>query len=313
MNTGDIISISGLRKSFAQNASAPVLDIEELNVRRGEFLCIVGQSGCGKSTLLNLISGFIEPDEGRIEFLREGVEERPRSVQLFQDYGLFPWLSVRNNVAFGLRMAGQYAYLSRNHTGSEFNADGGEPAAAEQSRRHQRRTFDALLLSMGETLPRSLRAALHRRALANRRIDDAIELVGLTESSNLLPHQLSGGMKQRCAIARALVLDPDVILMDEPLGALDPFTRLRIQKEIERIWQTTGKTVIWVTHNIDEAVALADRIVVLGKAPDSVASIHPLPHARPRDLADPILAKLKKSIITEISDDLVEAMQISGS
>ena len=211
-----------------------------LDIFQGEFLCIVGPSGCGKSTVLNIVAGLAEPTRGQITLdgttiLAPGAE---RGV-VFQDYALFPWKTVRENVEFGLR------YRSK-----------GRPSKAERDAR-----------------------VLHY-----------LELVGLGNVWRKYPHELSGGMRQRCALARALANDPQVLLMDEPLAALDAQTRLVLQEELLRIWgeekpAQERRTVIFITHGIDEAVFLADRIVVMTRHPGRIKNVLDVDLPRPRDAA----------------------------
>jgi len=191
-----------------------------LNVQPGEFVSLIGPSGCGKSTLLSIVAGFVKPTKG--EALLDGKAiTRPGSDRgvVFQQYSLFPWLSVRKNVEFGLKMAG-----------------------VEQNKRL--------------TTARSL-----------------LDLAGLLSFENHYPDQLSGGMKQRAAIARTLAFDPKILLMDEPFGALDAQTRGLMQSELLRIWQRTPKTVIFVTHDVQEAVYLADRVAVMSARPGRIKTI----------------------------------------
>jgi NitT/TauT family transport system ATP-binding protein len=190
------------------------LEDVNLNLRAGEFVSIVGPSGCGKSTLLYLIGGFLKPDSGSIEANGQRVNGPgiDRGI-VFQEYALFPWLTVSGNIEYGLKEAGM-------------------PAAA--------------------------------RATEVRRY---VDLIGLAGFENRYPKELSGGMKQRVAIARTLACGPRILLLDEPLGALDSQTREDMQDELLRIWQATGTTVLMVTHDVSEAVYLSERVVVMSKRP----------------------------------------------
>ena len=211
-----------------------VLEAVDLRVRAGEFVCVLGPSGCGKTTLLNLAAGFIRPTKGQIVFDGRPVgEPSPERAVVFQEPTLFPWLTVRQNVAFGLRCRG----------------------------------VDA-------------------RA-ADERVKAGLARVGLTGWADAHVHELSGGMRQRAALARVLVLDPPALLMDEPFGALDANTRERLQDELLRIWQADARTVLFVTHSVEEAVILADRIALLGSPPTGVQEIVPLELARPRTRTSP--------------------------
>ena len=207
-----------------------VLREVDLHVAEGEFVCLLGPSGCGKSTLLNLVAGFLLPTSGEARFGGRSIAEPgPDRGVVFQDPTLFPWLTVRQNVEFGLASAG---------------------------------------------LPREQRRARGQAALA---------LVGLEGCEYKYPYALSGGMRQRAALARVLVLTPRALLMDEPFGALDTNTRERLQDELLRIWQAQRRTVLFVTHNVEEAAYLADRVVVMGPAPRSIRSELLVGVSRPRD------------------------------
>jgi NitT/TauT family transport system ATP-binding protein len=226
------LKVDHVSKSFALRGRAGllhVLDEINLEIEQGELVVLLGPSGCGKSTLLNIVAGFIPPSAGRI--LHDGVQvskpDRRRTV-VFQDYALFPWMTVQRNVEFGLK------------------AQAVEPAE---------------------------RARIARAFLA---------LVKLTGFEDRYPYEISGGMKQRAAIARALAPDPDILLMDEPFGALDAQTRVLLQEELARIVAASKRTVLFVTHSIEEAVFLADRIVVMSSHPGRVRSIHNVTLPRPR-------------------------------
>lgn len=204
------------------------LDDVSLTVEDGSFLTILGASGCGKSTLLNLIAGLDHPNKGRI--LLDGKEVRspgPDRVVVFQKAGLYPWLSLRDNVAFGLKMRG------------------------------------------GSNIPWV-------------EVDRVIELIGLKGFESYRPYELSGGMQQRVAIARALVMHPQVLLMDEPFGALDAQTRETMQGFLIDLWERIGATVIFVTHDIEEAIMLGSRLVVMSARPGRISLDAAVPLARPR-------------------------------
>lgn len=201
----------------------------DLEVNPGEFLVIVGPSGCGKSTLLRMIAGLEEPTSGTIHATAAN-NRPPTNSMVFHGRTLFPWLSLRSNVAYGLRMQG----ASRKH-------------AQEQA-------------------------------------DQLLEMVGLTQFRNAWPHQVSEGMRQRASLARALATNPQLLLMDEPFGALDEQTRYILQEELLQIWEDTGKTVIFVTHSIEEALLLGDRVLVMTARPGTFADDIAVPFARPRDL-----------------------------
>lgn len=210
-----MISIEGVSKSYG---SFLALDKVDLQVKKGEFLVLLGASGCGKSTLLNMITGFDAPSTGSISVNGRKVEGiDPHCGMVFQQYALFPWLNVMDNVAFGLKMKG----MSRKE----------------------------------------------RYAVAKRYID----MVGLNGFEEHYPKALSGGMRQRVSIARVLANDPDVILLDEPFAALDAMTRQVLQEELLQIYQKSGKTIIFITHSIDEALLLSTRMIILSARPGRIA------------------------------------------
>lgn len=209
-----------------------VLERVDLEVREGEFVCIVGPSGCGKTTLLNIIAGFTKATQGEVL-----VEEEPvagpdrRRIYIFQEGGVFPWLTVRDNIGFGL-----------------------------------------------DRLPPARRKAV---------ISHYLEMVGLTGFERAYPRELSGGMRQRVEIARALAADPEVLYMDEPFGALDYITRFKMRDDLVRIWEAERKTILFVTHDIDEAIQLADRVLVMSRRPATVQETVEVPLPRPRDMDSP--------------------------
>ncbi|MBK1783350.1 ABC transporter ATP-binding protein [Prauserella cavernicola] len=215
------ISFRDVVKSFpVKGGSFTALNGASLDIADEEFVTVVGPSGCGKSTLLSMAAGLVEPTAG--EVLVDGEHVRgpgPDRGVIFQQYALFPWLTVRKNVEFGLRLAD---------------------------------------LPPGER---------------TRRAEHAIELVGLTEFADALPKTLSGGMKQRCAIARAYAVDPAVLLMDEPFGALDALTRVQLQDQLLRTWSQDRRTVLFITHDVDEAVYLARRVVVMAARPGRIHTV----------------------------------------
>jgi NitT/TauT family transport system ATP-binding protein len=221
-----ILHVDELTKSFGDNTT---LNKITFDVRRREFICVLGASGCGKSTLIRILAGLETPTSGSV--LLDGVHVTtagPDRGMVFQGYTLFPWLTVRKNVMFGLEMAGK----------SRFEA---ESEAREW-----------------------------------------IALVGLSKFENAYPHQLSGGMKQRVAIARALANRPRILLMDEPFGALDAQTRSQMQAYLLEIWRNVDVTILFITHDLDEAVYLSDKILVLGTNPSRVMEIIENPVPRPR-------------------------------
>ena len=231
-----IVEIRRVSKVFQlQDQTIHALSDASLSIRKGEFVCLIGASGCGKSTLLRIMAGFEQPSSGEALMWGKPIAEPdPSRGMVFQDYALFPWLSVRDNIAFGP--------IARGLAGS----------------RRSRTT-----------------------------VDKFIELVGLGKFANAYPHQLSGGMKQRVAIARVLANDAELVLMDEPFGALDAMTRERLQDELLEIWQRTHLTVVFVTHSVEEAIFLANRVVVMTPGPGRIESDNALDLPRPRDVASP--------------------------
>jgi len=232
---GSKISVRGVAKTFGSAAGEAVraLDAIDLDVAAGEFVTIVGPSGCGKSTLLNVLAGFEAPSQG--EALIDGRKINgpgPERGVVFQEYALFPWLTVAGNVGFG---------------------------------------------------PASLGVAANETAA---RVRHYLAMVKLDGFERKYPHELSGGMRQRCALARCIANDPDVMLMDEPLAALDALTRLSLQDELLRIWSEASrerpKTVLYITHAIDEALYLSDRVVVMSERPGRIRRVIDVPFARPR-------------------------------
>ena len=228
-----ILAIKGLSKRF-RIGSQTVEALREVNltIAKGEFVCLIGASGCGKSTLLRIIAGFETASAGTAEMYGAPIAgPGPERGMVFQDFALFPWLTVKQNIAFGPRQNGM----------------------------------------PGEKLD----------ALVARYTD----MVGLTKFADYHPSQLSGGMKQRVAIARVLANDCEVLLMDEPFGALDALTREKLQQELLEIWERTKVTVIFVTHSVEEAVLLSDRVVVMTAGPGRIEYDGRVPLARPREVS----------------------------
>jgi NitT/TauT family transport system ATP-binding protein len=229
----DKIVVRDLTKVFeGRRRSTPALAGITLTVADGEFVCIVGPSGCGKTTLLRIMAELETATTGAVELRHSGAGDRPANAMVFQEHSLFPWLTVVDNVAFGLEMRG---------------------------------------------VPRRER---HERARA------FLEMVGLVRFSHHYPHQLSGGMKQRASLARAFVTDPEVLLMDEPFAALDAQNKLLLQEELLRIWERHRKTVVYITHSIDEALLLGDRIVVMTAVPGRIKEVLDVEFGRPRDVME---------------------------
>jgi NitT/TauT family transport system ATP-binding protein len=249
--TGDVprVAVETVTKTY-EEGDVRALDGVSFLVADGEFVCIVGPSGCGKTTLFRIIAGLASPTDG--EVLLSGAPVTGPSPDLgivFQEYHLFPWRTVRGNVAFGL----------------------------EQS-----------------ALPADERAA---------RVDEMLELVGLEGSGDTYPRELSGGMKQRVGIARALAVDPELLLMDEPFGSVDAQTRATLHDELLDVWSATGKTVLFVTHDVAEAVTLADRIVVMTPGPGRVGEVVDVDLSRPRERTDEAFAAVEARVRSLIAGD----------
>jgi NitT/TauT family transport system ATP-binding protein len=225
-----VLEVDGLQKRYdTRDGSFLALDGVSFEVRRREFICVIGRSGCGKSTLIRTVAGLENPTGGEVRVDGKPVGgPGPDRGMVFQSYTLFPWLTVRKNVGFGLKMSGRKA------------------------------------------------------AEADAEVSRWIDLVGLKGFEDRYPEQLSGGMRQRVAIARALANRPRILLMDEPFGALDAQTRCQMQSYLLQIWQKVDVTVMFITHDLDEAIYLADRIVVLGRNPGHVQEIIDVPVPRPR-------------------------------
>jgi NitT/TauT family transport system ATP-binding protein len=248
---GPAIRIRGVRKVFpAGGREIVALEGIDLDVAAGEFVCLLGPSGCGKSTLLNAIAGFSPPSSGEVTALGRPVAgPGPDRAMVFQEYALFPWMTVERNVAFGLEVAG---------------------AAPERIRQ-----------VVGGLLKR----------------------LGLTDFRDRFPKDLSGGMRQRVAIARVLAIDPPMLLMDEPFGALDALTRRSLQDELLRLWAEDRKTIVFVTHGIEEAIYLGDRVVVMTYRPGAVKRIVPIALPRPRDPSSPEFNQLEREVTALVMEE----------
>lgn len=241
-----IITVKNFAKNFAEIGSkpSPVLKDVNFDIRRGEFLCLIGPSGCGKSTLLRGLAGLDKKFDGEISRSSE-----LKTSMVFQNFALFSWLTVEENIAFGLRMSEQ------------------------------------------------------KESVIKKRVAEEMKIVGLEGFANHHPKELSGGMKQRVGLARALVMDPDILYMDEPFSALDAFTAKALRADLLRIWQLRKMTVVMVTHLVDEAAELADRTIVFSERPGTVKEIVSNNLSRPRnrrsqefyDMAD----KLEELVVTK--------------
>jgi ABC-type nitrate/sulfonate/bicarbonate transport system ATPase subunit len=252
--TAHKLEVRGVFKTFKQEAKSTIaLQNIDLHLKKSEFVSIVGASGCGKSTLLNIVAGLIQPCAGKV--LVEGSPVQGPGADrgmVFQGYTLYPWLSVANNIAFGLKLR----HLSK--------------------------------------------------AQIKERVSYYLDVVGLTQFAKAYPKQLSGGMKQRVAIARALANEPEVLLMDEPFGALDAQTKEQMQQFLLELWEQTRVTVLMITHDLEEAVFLSQRVYVMSAHPGEIRQmvIIPLPHNRNLDMKlSPEFIQVKRHIINIMRDD----------
>lgn len=245
------ITIDAVHKVFSTSTEEVVaLRNIQLQIKPGQFVCLLGPSGCGKSTLLNAIAGFALPSQGSITVGSKPVSgPGPERGMVFQEYALFPWMTVAQNIAFGLEIKG-----------------------------------------------------LGRTAI-NREVDRLLEVLKLGDFKHRYPKDLSGGMRQRVAIARVLALDPPVMLMDEPFGALDALTRRSLQDELLRIWGELHKTIVFVTHSIEESIYLADRIVVMTYRPGTVKQDVVVNMPRPRDPSSTAFNELKRSLSQMVMEE----------
>jgi NitT/TauT family transport system ATP-binding protein len=252
-----LIEIDGVSIVFGKGRTAhKAVEKTTIRVEPGEFVCILGPSGCGKSTLLNTVAGYVKPNTGEVRVDGERVARPgPDRGMVFQQYSLFPWKTVKENIAFGPKIAGQLA----------------EPVA---------NTF--------------------------------LDMVGLTRFANRYPAELSGGMQQRVGIARALANYPRVLLMDEPFGALDAQTRLMMQENLLKIWNEFRITVLFITHDVEEAIFLADRVLVMSASPGRIIADLPVNLPRPRVpevTADAAFAELKRQCIAYIRAESLKAFE----
>jgi ABC-type nitrate/sulfonate/bicarbonate transport system ATPase subunit len=240
------VIVDGLRKHFAKGReSMAVVDNVSLSIADGEFVAIVGPSGCGKSTLMKIIAGFEKPDAGQVRI--DGVPvggPSPKGIVISQHGSVFPWLTVQENLMFGLN----------------GNGHGDKAALA----------------------------------------DHYAEMVGLKGFENSYPHELSGGMLKRVEIARALVVKPEILYMDEPFSALDALMNLKMRNELLRVLQEERHTVLLITHDVEEALYLADRILVLSPRPATIQASFKVEQPHPRKLSDPTLQQLKDDILAQL-------------
>lgn len=230
MNNHNRIFLKNISKIFpAPSGTVTALKDISAEIKENEFFSIVGPSGCGKTTLLRILAGLSEASSGNIT-ITAANNDRPVNSMVFQEQSIFPWMTVLDNVGYGLRMRG---------------------------------------------IPKKERDQIAKRY---------IEMIGLTRFINSYPNQLSGGMKQRVSVARAFANDPEILLMDEPFGALDEQNRIILQEELLRIWETTQKTTVFITHSLDEAICLSDRILIMTANPGTVKEIITVDLPRPRDI-----------------------------
>lgn len=251
-----ILAIKGVGKRFSiGDQTVEALRDISLTIRKGEFVCLIGASGCGKSTLLRIIAGFETVTSGTVEMYGTPITgPGPERGMVFQDYALFPWLTVRQNIGFGPRQHG---------------------------------------------LPTAKLDQIAARYM---------DMVGLTKFADYYPSQLSGGMKQRVAIARVLANDCEVLLMDEPFGALDALTREKLQQELLEIWERTKVTVIFVTHSVEEAVVLSDRVVVMTAGPGRIEHDGSIPLARPREVSAIDFNQVRRDITQRLTSHLIKSV-----
>lgn len=253
------VSLRNISLAYTTNSHGRLTALQNINlqVRTGEFLCIVGPSGCGKSTLLHLIAGLHRQSSGEVLIDNAPVQGTGTDRMLiFQELGLFPWLTVKQNVEFGMRMKG---------------------------------------ISKSER---------------QRKVREYLRLVHLQQFEDSYTHQLSGGMRQRVALARALATEPDVLLMDEPFAALDAQTRDLLHDELERIWAETGRTIIFVTHNVREAVRLGDRVVLMTFRPGRIKREYTIDLPRPRHLEDTEVAGAAREILDDLREEINKSLEV---
>ncbi len=241
-----------------QSGGLEALTDVSFTVSKNEFVCLLGPSGCGKSTILKIVAGLLDPTAGEVIFQTQGTNGKPLNAMVFQEHGVFPWMNVLENVAFGLEMRG-VGRQERNEISHKF-----------------------------------------------------IERVGLAHFEQSYPHELSVGMRQRVSIARAFVNDPEILLMDEPFGSLDAMTKLVMMEELLRIWSAEKKQVLYVTHDIEEAILLGDRVLVMTGRPGRIREDIRIPLPRPRDLRDRDKAEIieiKEHIWTILEEEVRSSLE----
>ncbi len=256
------VDIVGLTKAFG-SAAGPVCALDDFNlqVRYGEFICIVGPSGCGKTTLLRIMANLEKQTSGSIRLHRRN-REKPLTAMVFQSDSIFPWMTVERNVGYGLEVRG---------------------------------------------VPKAERL---------KTVGKLLEMTGLTAFSSHYPHQLSGGMKQRVNVARAFAADPEILLMDEPFGQLDEQNRLVLQRQLMNIWQESQKTTVFITHSVDEALVLGDRLLVMTARPGRLKRIINIELKRPRDIIslreDRDFIKLYSEVWRLLAEEVESSAAVGG-
>ena len=252
------VDLKNVTKSFTKGKddTLHVLEDIDFSIEAGEFVSLLGPSGCGKSTILKLIAGLSQPTSGELKVNGTPIAG-PGTDRLvdFQEGGLFPWMTVLENVTYGLKIK-------------------------KMSKRE-----------------------------AEEKAMEGLRMVHLGNFTNAYPHELSGGMKQRVAIARALVMDPDVLLMDEPFAALDEQTRLVLHQELQDIWQKTGKTILFITHNIREALTLSDRVLLMSTRPGTIKKSFKVQASRPRNPSDSVIVDLEKRVMAELEEEMNKVLK----
>ena len=252
------VTIDGVEKSFVNENKEQVLVLDDIDIdlEKGSFVSIVGPSGCGKSTLLYMIAGLEKVDKGSIRISgNEVTKPGPDRVVVFQEAGLFPWLTVLENVKYGLLL---------------------------------------------KKMPKKE---------AEAKAIDMLKMVHLSNYIHSYPHQLSGGMKQRVSIARALVMEPDILLMDEPFSALDEQTRMVLHKELMEIWKKTKVTIFFVTHNIREAVLLSEKVIVFGTRPGKVKEVIPVPSSKDGIVPDSVSLHTEQRILAILEEEIEKVLK----
>ena len=252
------VDLKNVNKSFTKgkNETLPVLQDIDFSIEAGEFVSLLGPSGCGKSTILKLIAGLSHPSSGELKVNDTSITGPGTDrVVVFQEGGLFPWMTVLENVTYGLKIKKM------------------------------------------------------SKAEAEEKAMEGLRMVHLGNFTGAYPHELSGGMKQRVAIARALVMDPDVLLMDEPFAALDEQTRLVLHQELQDIWQKTGKTILFITHNIREALTLSDRVLLMSTRPGTIKKSFTVQASRPRNPSDSVIVDLEKRVMAELEEEMNKVLK----